>query len=263
MPKIEKVIGMLITYPPLVTNIFADYTYHGIFKLSPKMKTYEKEINMKPRGGYAVMSQRVSSLDELDDYPTPPFATRALLENVIFARELPKGTCLEPSCNRGFMSEALWEYFDRVSSMDIADYGYPRQGLVGDFLGINPAARWDWIITNPPFKLAEKFIDKALSISSVGIAMLVRAQFLEGIGRYERLFAMRPPTTVAQFVERVPMVKGRYDPKSSTATAYCWLVWVHMDMHKAPRFTWIPPCRAELERPEDAILPVDRLRQMP
>lgn len=71
----------------------------------------------------------------------------------------------------------------------------------------------------------------------------------------------RPPAVVAQFVERVPMVKGRLDAKASTATSYCWLVWTNRahgweQPDWAPKgghsaFMWIPPCRKSLERPDD------------
>jgi hypothetical protein len=58
-----------------------------------------------------------------------------------------------------------------------------------------------------------------------GVAVLTRTVFIESVGRFEKLFSQRPPLIVAQYVERVPMVKGRLDQKASTATGYCWLVW--------------------------------------
>lgn len=72
---------------------------------------------------------------------------------------------------------------------------------------------------------AEEFILHALPIARRGVAMLTRTFFLESIGRYERLFSKMPPTRVAQFTERVPMVKGRLDKKASTATGYAWIIW--------------------------------------
>jgi hypothetical protein len=62
---------------------------------------------------------------------------------------------------------------------------------------------------NPPFALACEFALRALELASEGVAMLVRTQWIEGIGRYEKLFRDRPPTVYAPFVERVPMVRGR------------------------------------------------------
>jgi hypothetical protein len=86
-------------------------------------------------------------------------------------------------------------------------------------------------------------------LATIGCAMLVRTSFLEGVGRFERLYSMNPPTIVAQFAERLPMVKGRVDRNASTATSYAWLVWVH-GMDRQP-FDWIPPCRRRLERDTD------------
>src|ERR1035437_9097487 len=49
-----------------------------------------------------------------------------------------------------------------------------------------------------------------------------------------------PPTKFAQFIERVPMVKGRLDKKASTATAYAWFVW-EKESSAMPRLMWVPP----------------------
>ena len=81
--------------------------------------------------------------------------------------------------------------------------------------------------------------------------MLVRTSFLESVMRYQTLFMHNAPDIVAQFSERVPMVKGRYDPKASTATSYCWLVWFTHWRPGETMLVWIPPCRRELERADD------------
>jgi hypothetical protein len=153
----------------------------------------------------------------------------------------------------------LEEYFGLVYASDVHDYGCTGrwcQDRTIDFIypGSEPPGivehGVDWIISNPPFRLAEAFVERAWKIRGVeGVAMLVRSAFLEGIGRYERLFQSNPPSIVAQFAERVPMVKGRLDATISTATAYCWLVW--MMGEQGSRMVWIPPCRRDLERPGD------------
>lgn len=145
------------------------------------------------------------------------------------------------------MARPLAEYFGTVEAQDVADYGF---GLQRDYLEYETNKKWDWIVSNPPFKLAEQFILKALKQSRVGCAFLVRTTFVESVGRYKRLFEICPPAKVAQFVERVPMVKGRLDRKASTATGYCWLVWTH-DNTKSSEMVWIPPCRKTLEFDED------------
>lgn len=197
---------------------------------------------------HAVMSQRAEPAESLDDFPTPPWATRALLEYGISEWVENSQSCLEPACNRGFMSEPLKEYFSTVVSSDVSDYGY---GEVKDFLGGSYEENsFDWVITNPPFKSAEEFVHEGLKVSRVGVAMLARTVFLESVGRYDRLFSVTPPAIFTQFTERVPMFKGRLDSKGSTATGYAWFIWLK---HRkcVPVLSWIPPCRKKLERTTD------------
>jgi hypothetical protein len=198
---------------------------------------------------HAVMSQRVEALDSPDDFPTPPWATRALIEYVIDNKEgLSFLTCMEPACGAGHMSKVLHEYFGTVSSSDAFSYGY---GPVRDFL-VQPYATnaYDWIITNPPFRLAEEFVLRALKVARVGVAILARTVFLESVGRYEGIFEKQPPTKFAQFCERVPMVRGRLEKTATTATGYAWFVW-EKSQTTVPILMWIPPCRRDLERDGD------------
>lgn len=196
----------------------------------------------------AVMQQRSEPHHSLDDFPTPPWATRALCEWI------PGNTCwdslrqlavMEPAANRGHMVSPLREYFGVVRASDVHDYGAGFD--VQDYLFQRPPET-DWMITNPPFRLAEQFALHGLRYTPA-VAMIVRSAFLEGVGRHERLFSKMPPTDILQFTERVVMHKGKLSANGSTATAYCWLVW------SGPigdtRFHWIPPCRKRLERSED------------
>lgn len=198
----------------------------------------------------AVMQQRSEPHDSLDDFPTQPWATRALCEHVLVGMNLKGKTVWEPACNRGHMSKPLGEYFGAIWASDIHKYGLAGS-FQHDFLfPIMPLSETpDWIITNPPFRLAEKFVARACEVATGGVAMIVRTSFLEGVGRYQNLFSKNPPSIVAQFSERVPMVKGRLTATGSTATSYCWLVWVKGVT--GTRLVWIPPCRKRLERADD------------
>lgn len=198
---------------------------------------------------HAVMAQRAELKNSLDDFPTPPWATRALVEHVINSKaSLAAMKCLEPACGRGHMAVALADYFDEVVAHDVFDYGF---GSVADFFKTqHPDQSFDWVITNPPFKLGEEFIRRSMKIARHGVAMLARTVFIESVGRYERLFKSNPPSRFAQFTERVPMVKGRVDKKASTATGYAWLVW-EKDRLGTSAVVWIPPCRKKLEREGD------------
>ncbi len=197
----------------------------------------------------AVMQRRAEAGDSLDYFPTPPWATRALCEELksrffwTFS-----DSAWEPACGAGDMARPMGEYFPRVYASDVADLGY---GEVRDFLFPGPRVDADWIITNPPFRLAEQFALTAIDLAREGVALFVRTAFLEGIGRHERLFSRFPPSDVYQFTERVPIHKGRLVENGSTATAYCWVVWRRERRTCGTAFRWIAPCRRALERSGD------------
>lgn len=213
----------------------------------------------------AVMAQRHEPHDSLDDFPTPPWGTRALLE-----RQVMRGLIWEPAAGRGYMERTLVESGAQVVGSDIHDYGagYP----VHDFLfhrgsvGLPCPGRPDWIVTNPPYRLARDFAMQAFELATSGVALLCRLQWLEGgpINRRHELFMAYPPKTIHLFCDRLTMLKGRlvyHEPKRkrrNTATAYAWFVW-HAPFGGCgpgncdpPALSWIPPgTRARLEREED------------
>lgn len=209
-----------------------------------------------PGGGLAIAHRRQDP-EGLDYYPTPPFATRALMQHVFPHLERDKQCKFqkvwEPACGMGHMAEPLKEYFREVLATDIEDRGY--QECIADFLACDHPQNSDWIITNPPFgDKTEAFILKALDLDVTGVAMFTRLQMLEGTGRFERIYSKRPPSQVAFFAERVPIHKGRWTVDGDTMTAYCWLIWIK-GMEPQPPF-WIPPgCREALSKPEDLRLP--------
>lgn len=198
---------------------------------------------------HAVMGQRIEPRDSLDDFPSPPWATRAMVQHIIAPGASAQGfSVLEPACGRGHMAQALSEYFGEVHAADVHPYGY---GETKDFLTSSHApGSFDWVITNPPFKIAQEFLHRAFPIARRGIAILERTTFIEGIGRYQTLFSARPPAIIAPFAERVPMVKGRVDASASSATSYSWFVWLK-EAAGEPVVRWIPPCRKTLERNDD------------
>jgi hypothetical protein len=86
-----------------------------------------------PNGARAIMSSRGQPAKSLDFSPTPPWATRALMEHVmpvLGVREFHSGW--EPACGEGHMAEVLREFFEEVIATDVFDYGYGD--AVHDFL---------------------------------------------------------------------------------------------------------------------------------
>ena len=154
------------------------------------------------------MAQRRELPDALDFFPTPLWGSRALFRHVLpFLGIEAIGSAWEPACGEGHMAAVIREFTDQVTASDIFDYGFGK--APHDFLNDGPLTKADWIITNPPFKIACEFTLRGLDLATEGVAMLVRTQWIEGVGRYEQLFRDRPPTVYAPFVERVPMVDLR------------------------------------------------------
>ena len=180
----------------------------------------------------AVMARRRVNYHGYDYYPTPPYATEALIGVLKKAYGIDRGllssmSCLEPAAGGGHMVDVLAQYFGSVDGTDIIDPESRGWGGV-DFLTCvapDPERRHDWLITNPPFKLADQFIQRAPQFAR-NYAMLARLSLLEGIGRYQKIWSKRPPSTVAIFVKRLMMVEGRLPRKGeSSAVCYAWFVW--------------------------------------
>src|SRR5208282_5113017 len=93
---------------------------------------------------YAVTAQRIEPNDSRDDFPTPPWATRALIEHIIGKSGLSSLSCLEPACGAGHMAKVLKEYFGEVRCADAFPYGYAP---VRDFLTFPYETNAvDWVI---------------------------------------------------------------------------------------------------------------------
>lgn len=211
----------------------------------------------QPRVKHAVMAQRREPAGALDFFPTPPWATRALLEHPAL-RGAAIERCWEPAAGAGHMARVLKEEFATVVATDIA----PALGMMQlDFLDEWPEwfgpDNFDWVITNPPFNRAEAFAARALDAGIENVALLVRTQWLEGCRRWEQFFSgpsSRLPRVFLVFSERVPMLKGRLERKASTATSYMWVIWKWRWASETPSpvVHWVPPgSRKRLERPGD------------
>lgn len=213
---------------------------------------------LRPHGAGAVMASRHGGegVDGLDYFPTPPWAARA--GGALIARLDPRAReslCWEPACGGGHMAFGLHEAFDRVMVSDIHDHGVPHEAggpmgvfNIGDFLDpvFEPQEPADWIVTNPPFVAGEAFVDRALSLATRGVAMLLRLQFRESVGR-QRLFCGHPDWVgMATFADRVPMQKGSWNPELRTATAYAWFIWMK------PEAVATSPMRAAIEAAREA-----------
>lgn len=152
-----------------------------------------------------------------DFYPTHHGATKALLR-----RETFHPLIWEPACGAGDISTVLEANNYLVRSSDLYDYGFGELDV--DFLHQVKTDRPRDIITNPPFKYAQDFVEHALSLTQGKVAMFLRLAFLESIAR-KTFFERSPPATVYIMSRRVPMWRGEVSDKSSSMMAMAWFVW--------------------------------------
>ena len=158
--------------------------------------------------------------EEHDYYATDPIAVKLLLNQEKFDCNI-----WECASGENHIANVLKEYGYNVRTSDIVKRTPTTE--VKDFL--KSRKKWDGdIITNPPFKYAQEFIDKALSLVGEGhkVAMFLRLQFLEGITRYESLFKDNPPKTVYVASRRIKCGKdGDFNSSMSSIMCLAWFVW--------------------------------------
>ncbi|WP_201159425.1 hypothetical protein [Rhodoplanes elegans] len=167
--------------------------------------------------------QRAPLSERGDDfYATPPVAVEALLQ----VERLPR-LIWEPACGDGAIVNVLRAAGYDVAATDLVDRGCPDSAAGIDFLMEHRApAGVQCIVTNPPFKLAEEFVVKALDLCP-RVIMLLRLAFLESERRSSILDCGRL-ARVHCFSRRIPMMhRGGYEGKKigNSGMAFAWFVW--------------------------------------
>ena len=174
-----------------------------------------------------------------DLYETPACAVHALL-----AVEPVPLSCWEAACGPGAIVRVLRQSGRAVIATDLNDWGCPDSKSGVDFLlerkgppGV-PA-----IVTNPPFKLAEEFVEHAINLAPE-VYMLLRLAFLEGM-RWRTKGFQDHLARVWVFAPRLPfMHRHGYDgPKNSNSgMPFAWFVF-HRNAAKfsAAQVRWLNP----------------------
>lgn len=158
---------------------------------------------------------------EHDYYATEPRTIDELLSVEDFVH------VWEPACGEGHMADRLWQRHILVRATDIVNRGYEyAEPESVDFLKEDIEWQGD-IITNPPYKYAQEFVEKALAIIPTGrkVAMFLKLTFLEGQKR-KKMFQKYPPKTIYVYSSRRKCaINGDFDSIGSSASAYAWFVW--------------------------------------
>ena len=147
----------------------------------------------------------------------------------------------EPACGDGAISELLGASGRDVMSTDIVDRGYGTGGV--DFLQVKNLSsvrlKFTGVVTNPPFSLAQEFVDKAFSFKDITYcALLLRLSWLESSKR-KQWFETNPPARIRVSSRRLPMMhrEGYEGKKSSSTLAHAWFIWTR-GYEGSPQVSW-------------------------
>ena len=176
-----------------------------------------------------------------DYYATHPSAIDYLFEVEDFSSDI-----WECACGGGHLSKRMEQRGKNVWSTDLIDRGFGETPI--DFLAVNRglfnqkelAFNGD-IITNPPYKLADKFVEKAMKLVDEGkkVAFFLKLTFLEGKSRV-KLFEKHPPKNIWVFSFRTPVARNGEEEmfEKSSAVCYAWFVW-QKGFSGKPTIGWI------------------------
>lgn len=160
---------------------------------------------------------------QAEAYETPRWAVEAILDAEILTHHV-----VDPCAGRGVMGEAAIGYdiyeFDKYNwdneNTDLADFLTDQFRLP------------DWVeefsvLMNPPFSLAQKFVERSMLLGARKIVCFQRFAWWESKGRRE-FWDKHPPNRVYICGNRASC--WRFDipedqRKSGTTTAHAWFVW--------------------------------------
>ena len=169
-------------------------------------------------------TNRGSKRVESDFYSTP----KSCIQNFLNHYGNIHGTVLEPSAGNGNIVDIIKKNGNsHVTSLELRKEESDNlkqlsdEVVIGDFLEYKSDKDLDYIIGNPPYSLAQEFMEKCFEIANENtvIIMLLRTAFLESKKRYD--FWQKHPVSKLYVLSQRPSFTG----KGTDATSYSWFVW--------------------------------------
>jgi hypothetical protein len=165
--------------------------------------------------GAILTNASASDRSATDYYPTPPEVTAAIAAWM----DLNGQTVWEPACGAGHMCRALEQAGANVIATELHGQGYGEAGV--DYLDATLPDGVQFIVTNPPFKLAEQFIKRSIQ-HGLPFAMLLKSQYWHSAKR-RALFELHRPRAVLPLTWRPDF---HFGSKGGSPTMDCiWTVW--------------------------------------
>jgi hypothetical protein len=155
-----------------------------------------------------------------DFFPTPDWCTEVLLRHFT-----PAGMVWEPACGEGHMSRVIERKGHFVFSTTLYDQGYGH-GRDVDFLAEKePMSGIYSIITNPPYSIADEFVEHAIKLMRArggAVAMLLRNEWDCASSRRHLFMPSACFDTKIVLTKRPRWIEGS---KGSPRHSYAWYVW--------------------------------------
>lgn len=173
-----------------------------------------------------------------EHFETPEWAAAAILEKEILTHRV-----IDPCCGSGILSVAARAKNYNVDAIDINDWGF-KNTWVTDFL--NPEQEFIdlcqylkneqpfSVFMNPPFSVAEKFVEQSFRLGARKIVCFQRFSWYEG--SYDRgkkrgqWWEKFPPSRIYICGDRAScwrhdIPQDVRDESAGTPTAHAWFVW--------------------------------------
>lgn len=172
-----------------------------------------------------------------DLYSTPDIALDALCKVVEFDKDKTYFEC----CNG--IGKVSSYFRDNLGINMITNelYNHAESDYTENFLKPNSLAseswRFDYIVSNPPYKIAQEFIQEGFKYAKLQYHLL-RLSFLEGKTRKEELFSQQHLKRIFLFSYRISCTKGVEEEPQANAVAYCWLEF-DRDYIGNPELIWL------------------------
>jgi hypothetical protein len=173
------------------------------------------------------MAQRNSGYERrrLDHYATPPWPVHALVDHVSL-----RGITWEPCADRGQVCKVLEERGLKTVGSDIEPRAPDIMAL--DFLSGKKPARYMNIVTNPPYAIADEFIQQGLlHIGSTGgkLCLLLPSDFDYAKGR-SRFFDDPRYHMQIKLRRRIVWIKRTDGKREHPSSQHCWHIWMQGNM---------------------------------
>lgn len=168
----------------------------------------------------------------LEHFETPAWCIDALLE-----KEMLTQWVIDPCAGTGIIGKLVRAAGSYTLEIDIHDYGCQTLDMVRDFFSEpTPLIEGNTVMMNPPFSLAQRFVESAFEQGARKVICFQRFAWWESDGR-RSFWQKYPPNRIYICGDRahcwrhdIPEQHRKYHPvtgkkRSGTPTAHAWFVW--------------------------------------